>query len=55
MRPEGVRLIPPRDENALLAAIDGALAMPRPKSQAASASGNENLVSVLDLYRELTG
>jgi glycosyltransferase involved in cell wall biosynthesis len=55
MRPEGVRLFPSRDENALLAAIDGALAMPRPKSQAASASGNENLVSVLDLYRELTG
>jgi glycosyltransferase involved in cell wall biosynthesis len=55
MRPEGVRLIPPRDENALLAAIDGALAMPRPKRQAASASGNENLVPVLDLYRELTG
>jgi hypothetical protein len=50
-----VRLFPSRDENALLAAIDGALAMPRPKSQAASASGNENLVSVLDLYRELTG
>ena len=55
MRPEGVRLIPPRDEDALLAAIDGALAMPRQKSQTSRASGNENLMSVLDLYRELDG
>jgi glycosyltransferase involved in cell wall biosynthesis len=55
MRPEGVRLIPPRDENALLAAIHGTLAMARPKSQASSASGNENLMSVLDMYRQLKG
>jgi glycosyltransferase involved in cell wall biosynthesis len=55
MRPEGVRLIPPRDENALLAAIDGALAMPRLPSQSSIASENENLMSVLDLYRELKG
>src|SRR2546430_1845979 len=33
MRPEGVRLIPARDENALVSAIDGTLAMPRLKSQ----------------------
>ena len=55
MRPEGVRLIPPRDENALLTAIEESLAIPRTKTQPSTAVENVNLRSVLDLYRELNG
>jgi glycosyltransferase involved in cell wall biosynthesis len=56
MRPEGVRLIPPRDPKALLAAIEEALAKPRPKREpVAGKTENANLLAVLDLYRELVG
>jgi hypothetical protein len=55
MRPEGVRLIPPRDESALLSAIEESLAIPRTPKQPSTANENHNLRSVLDLYRELAG
>jgi glycosyltransferase involved in cell wall biosynthesis len=55
MRPEGVRLIPSRDENALLAAIEEGLAKARVTGQPSTTAGNSNLTSVLNVYRELSG
>jgi glycogen(starch) synthase len=54
MRPAGVHLIPKSDLQALLHAIEGALAEPSDR-KAAAGSYDSNLQAVLDFYRELTG
>lgn len=50
MRPDGVRLIPIGDSDALVAAAAAAIAAPRaPRAE----SGSANIEAVLELYREL--
>ena len=55
MRPQGLRLIPPRDLEALLAAINEVLQFPSPKrNQSTTMTADQgNLRTVFDLYREL--
>jgi glycogen(starch) synthase len=53
MRPEGARLFPARDLEALCRAILGALAAPRPEAPAGD-DGADNIRAVLDLYKELS-
>lgn len=53
MRPAGVKLIPARDEKALLQAIDEALTQPGMQSQSATTAEIGNLLAVLKLYQEL--
>jgi glycosyltransferase involved in cell wall biosynthesis len=55
MRPEGVRLIPARNPEALFAAIEEVLANPASKGEPAANTENGNMRAVLELYRELTG
>jgi glycosyltransferase involved in cell wall biosynthesis len=55
MRPEGVHLIPGRNPDALIAAIEEELAKPRTQLEPAKPSENANLLAVLGLYRELMG
>lgn len=55
MRPEGVRLIPARDRNALEAAIQELLSRPRPQKSVAKADDPGNLCAVFELYQELIG
>jgi len=52
MRPEGTHLIPARDLEALVAAVDKILNSPPPRVPIASESGR-NLEEVLKLYQEL--
>jgi glycosyltransferase involved in cell wall biosynthesis len=53
MRPEGVHLIPARDLEALLAAIEDVLRNPPPRVQPAAQTEDGNLLAVLELYQEL--
>ena len=53
MRPEGVHLIPARDLEALLAAIEDVLRNPPPRVQPAEQTEDGNLLAVLELYQEL--
>ncbi|PYV46766.1 MAG: hypothetical protein DMG92_17475 [Acidobacteria bacterium] len=53
MRPEGVRLIPARDGDPLLAAIDTILQNPRQQGQPPKQTEDGNLLEVLRLYQEL--
>lgn len=53
MRPSGVRLIPVRDRDALVSAIDEQLAAPRAAASGEGQSSDENLRAVLDVYREM--
>ena len=54
MRPSGVRLIPPRDLPALREAIEQSIATPCERKPA-SASGEENIRAVWELYRTIGG
>jgi glycosyltransferase involved in cell wall biosynthesis len=53
MRPEGVRLIPPRSLAALDRAIDDALAAPPNGQRQQAAPDERNVEAVLSLYQEL--
>ncbi|HVX67748.1 MAG TPA: glycosyltransferase family 4 protein [Bryobacteraceae bacterium] len=52
MRPAGVRLVPPRDRAALVAAIEECLAAPRAAAGVPPAS-DDNVAAVLKVYEEL--
>jgi glycosyltransferase involved in cell wall biosynthesis len=52
MRPEGTRLIPARDLDALVAAVENILASPPPRIPITS-EGDRNLEEVLRVYQEL--
>jgi len=54
MRPEGVRLIPARDPDALIGAVQDELTSPQASAPVAS-PGDRNLEEILSLYRELAG
>jgi len=54
MRPEGARLIPARDLEALCRAISQALAGPKPEAPLPEEDGARNIRAVLDLYKELS-
>jgi glycogen(starch) synthase len=54
MRPDGVRLIPPCDAEALTAAILAELREPTP-AKAKQEKDDQNLAAVLDLYRDVLG
>jgi glycosyltransferase involved in cell wall biosynthesis len=53
MRPEGVHLIPARDGDALLAAVDRVLQNPRQHGRPPKQAEYGNLLEVLRLYQEL--
>jgi glycosyltransferase involved in cell wall biosynthesis len=53
MRPEGVHLIPARDLEALLVAIEDVLRNPRERIQPAEQTEDANLLAVFELYEEL--
>jgi glycogen(starch) synthase len=55
MRPNGVRLIPISDVDALQQAIEQMLALPRGKHEQLRVPDESNLVAVLNLYQELLG
>ena len=57
MRPEGVRLVPVGDVDALESAIEDCLAEPQVSQQSSPTvhSRDNNIEAVLNIYNELTG
>lgn len=55
MRPEGVRLIPPSNPEALVVAIEKVLSEPERTRAEAPPSDEKNLEAVLEFYEELIG
>jgi len=53
MRPEGVCLIPARNLEVLVRAIEEMLASPQVSKSVAPSMGNQNLEEILSLYEEL--
>ena len=53
MRPEGVRLIPARDLDALVAAVDEILTSPPARVHVPSGESDRNLAEVLSVYEQL--